>query len=64
MTTSSGLENFKDALDSLGIERRQANRLAAAEEGLMTAIGITMVTNKSARDAVVQLIRDEAKETE
>lgn len=58
---SKRYDDMKDVLATMGLDRREGNRLKAAEEGLITAIGLTLVTNADARAALIELIRTEGQ---
>jgi hypothetical protein len=58
---SKRYDELKDVFATVGLDRREGNRLKAAEEGLITAIGLTLVTNADAKAALLELIRTEGQ---
>ncbi|MFN3430749.1 MAG: hypothetical protein ACK46X_12430, partial [Candidatus Sericytochromatia bacterium] len=64
LTVTDGYNTRTEVFEALGLDRRLVNRLRAAEDGLMATIGITMVTNDKAPEAIIQLIRDETPDFE
>ncbi|MNS81744.1 hypothetical protein D3C72_1154640 [compost metagenome] len=58
---ASRYDELQAIFASMGIDRREVNRLKAAEQGLTTAIGLTMVTQPDAKAAMIELLRAEGK---
>jgi hypothetical protein len=54
-------EKLGPVLASIGVDAGEAHHLKAAETGLQLALGLTLLTNTTAKNAIVQLMKDAGK---